>query len=51
MCLPTARRRNVVCLAHVTYTVATDDTDFRKGLDSGVHAALAVVRDAVLALS
>ena len=47
----TARSRNVVCLAHVTNTMATDGADFEKGLDNGVHDALAVVRAAVLALA
>lgn len=47
----TARRRKVVCLAHVTNTMATAGADFEKGLDNGVHDALAVVRAAVLALS
>jgi uridine phosphorylase len=40
----TARRRRVVCLAHVTNTMATAGDDFEKGADNGVHDALAVAR-------
>ncbi|UZJ24151.1 nucleoside phosphorylase [Rhodococcus antarcticus] len=45
-----ARRHPVVCLAHVTNTMATDGDDFEKGLDNGVHDALAVARAVVLAV-
>ncbi len=37
-----ARSRAVVCLAHITNTMATDGDDFEKGVDNGVHEALAV---------
>jgi purine-nucleoside phosphorylase len=46
----TARDRQVVCLAHVTNTMATDGDDFEKGTDNGVHDALAVARAAAVAL-
>jgi uridine phosphorylase len=46
----TARQRQVVCLAHVTNTMATTGDDFEKGVDNGVHDALAVVRAAACAL-
>jgi uridine phosphorylase len=39
-----ARRRAVVCLAHVTNTMAVAGDDFEKGADNGVHDALAVAR-------
>ena len=35
---------NVVCLAHITNTMATAGDDFEKGTDNGVHDALAAVR-------
>jgi uridine phosphorylase len=38
----TARRRDVVCLAHVTNTMATTGDDFEKGHANGAMAALAV---------
>ncbi|MEO5608523.1 MAG: nucleoside phosphorylase [Ornithinibacter sp.] len=38
----TARGRPVVCLAHVTNTMASQGSDFEKGPANGVHAALAV---------
>ncbi len=38
-----ARNRDVVCLAHVTNTMATEGDDFEKGVANGVHDALAVV--------
>lgn len=38
-----ARRRDVVCLAHVTNTMATDGDDFEKGEADGAPATLAVV--------
>jgi hypothetical protein len=46
-----ARRHPVVCLAHVTNTMATDGDDFEKGLDNGVHDALAVARAVALAVA
>jgi uridine phosphorylase len=46
----TARRHTVVCLAHVTNTMATAGDDFEKGADNGVHGALAVARAAALAV-
>ncbi|MHA6784308.1 nucleoside phosphorylase [Pseudonocardia saturnea] len=45
-----ARDRAVVCLAHVTNTMATAGDDFEKGIDNGVHEALAVARAAATAL-
>ncbi len=39
-----ARKRRVVCLAHVTNTMATSGDDFEKGVDNGVPNALAVAR-------
>jgi hypothetical protein len=39
-----ARGRAVVCLAHVTNTMAVAGDDFEKGTDNGVHDALAVAR-------
>jgi len=39
----TARDRDVVCIAHVTNTMATDGDDFEKGEDNGTHRVLAVV--------
>lgn len=45
-----ARERDVVCLAHITNTMATDGDDFEKGDDNGVHAALAVARAVATAL-
>lgn len=41
----------VVCLAHVTNTMATDGDDFEKGVDNGVHDALAVARAVAVALA
>lgn len=38
--------RDVVCIAHVTNTMAVDGDDFEKGADAGTHRILAVV-DAV----
>jgi len=46
-----ARDRNVVCLAHVTNTMATDGEDFEKGVDNGVHDAMALARAVVVALT
>lgn len=45
-----ARGRRVVCLAHVTNTMATAGDDFEKGTDNGVHGALAVTRAVAAAL-
>ena len=38
-----ATRRDVVCVAHVTNTLAVDGDDFEKGADAGTHRILAVV--------
>lgn len=46
----TARGHSVVCLAHITNTMATDGDDFEKGVDNGVHEALAVAVAVVRAL-
>lgn len=47
-----ARQRAVVCLAHITNTVATTEgQDFEKGHDNGVAASLAVVRSVAAALT
>jgi uridine phosphorylase len=46
----TARQRSVVCLAHITNTMATDGDDFEKGVDDGVHDALAVAAAVATAL-
>lgn len=46
----TARERPVVCLAHITNTMATNGDDFDKGTDNGVHDALAVARTVAIAL-
>jgi uridine phosphorylase len=45
-----ARGRAVVCLAHVTNTMATAGDDFEKGIDNGVHDALAVAHAVAAAL-
>ncbi len=47
----TARSRDVVCLAHITNTMATAGDDFEKGTDNGVHDALALARTVIVALS
>jgi hypothetical protein len=39
----TARRREVVCVAHVTNTMAAYGDDFEKGDDNGTHRILALV--------
>jgi uridine phosphorylase len=39
----TARQRDVVCVAHVTNTMARHGDDFEKGEDNGTHRILAVV--------
>ncbi|MEV6137547.1 nucleoside phosphorylase [Nocardia sp. NPDC051990] len=46
----TAQQRDVVCIAHITNTIATAGDDFDKGADNGVHAALAVAHAATTAL-
>jgi uridine phosphorylase len=38
-----ARQRDVVCIAHVTNTMATQGDDFEKGDDDGTHRILSVV--------
>jgi uridine phosphorylase len=38
-----ARQRNVVCIAHVTNTMAAHGDDFEKGDDDGTHRILAAV--------
>jgi len=45
----TARDRHVVCLAHLTNTMATRGDDFEKGPDNGAPAALAVARATAVA--
>jgi len=45
-----ATGRAVVCLAHVTNAMATVGDDFEKGVDNGVHDALAVARATAVAL-
>ena len=39
----TARRREVICVAHVTNAMATEGDDFEKGEADGAHDALEVV--------
>jgi len=39
----TVRERDVICVAHVTNTMATDGDDFEKGDADGAHDALEVV--------
>ncbi len=46
----TALNRPVVCLAHITNTMATDGDDFEKGADNGAHDALAVAAAVAAAL-
>ena len=46
-----ATRRTVVCLAHVTNTMAVDGDDFEKGTAGGAVAALQVVRAVANTLS
>lgn len=46
----TARGRAVVCLAHITNTMSTSGDNFEKGVDNGVHDALAVARAVAAAL-
>ncbi len=38
-----ARDRDVVCIAHVTNTMAVSGDDFEKGLDDGAHRTMAVI--------
>ncbi len=45
-----ARLQDVVCLAHLTNTMAAEGDDFEKGEDNGAPAALAVVTATVAAL-
>lgn len=45
-----ATGRAVVCLAHVTNAMAREGDDFEKGVDNGVHDALAVARATAAAL-
>ena len=45
-----ARRRDVICIAHVTNTMATEGDDFEKGADDGAIDALDVVAAVVEAL-
>lgn len=47
----TARNRSVVCLAHITNTMATSGDDFEKGDNHGVPAALAVAHATAAALT
>ena len=46
-----ARQRDVVCVAHVTNTMATQGDDFEKGDDNGTHRILAVVDAIALRLA
>lgn len=39
----TARQRDVVCVAHVTNTMAANGNDFEKGEDNGTHRILGLV--------
>lgn len=51
--LAAATGQNIVCLAHITNTMAVDGDDFEKGADNGFHVSLAVataVADAVLSM-
>ena len=45
-----ARSEQVVCLAHLTNVMGTAEGDFEKGLNNGVHDALAVCRAVASAL-
>ena len=47
---PTARTAAVVCLAHITNTMATVGDDFDKSHANGVHDSLAVARAIAVAL-
>lgn len=40
--LATARGKDIICLAHITNTMATAGDDFEKGHANGVHASLAL---------
>ena len=46
----TATHRQVVCIAHVTNTMATDGDDFEKGDAAGAHDALEVVGRVIVIL-
>jgi len=45
-----ARSRDVVCLAHITNSMALTDNDFEKGQGNGAHAALAIAEATAHAL-
>jgi len=47
----TARGRDVICVAHVTNTMATEGDDFEKGTADGAHDALEVVAAIITALA
>lgn len=47
----TARNRRVVCVAHVTNTMATEGDDFEKGEADGAHDALTVVATIIARLA
>ena len=38
-----ARQRDIVCLAHVTNSMAISGDDFEKGVENGAHSALEIV--------
>lgn len=40
----------MVCIAHITYTMAVDGDDFEDEHDNGVHDALAVIRTVAAAI-
>ncbi len=44
-----ARKRDVVCFAHVTNQMAVNSGDFEKGDDNGAREALDVIHEAVRA--
>lgn len=48
--LATARHRDVLCLAHVTNSMATGGDDFEKGEDGGAPGALALVAAVIAAV-
>lgn len=39
-----AQQQNVICVAHITNTMAVDGDDFEKGADNGARSAIAVSR-------
>ena len=49
--LAAARGFKIICLAHVTNTMAQDGADFEKGQDDGTVDALAVLGNIVAALA